>query len=150
MSQAADTNDGWKMWFLTESCNILPPPCNWGFHFLLLSAAHSLLFCLRWFKVSNAWPPALFAVTTDSWRMRCVVLVTQAPLFAVVSHRHVGSVCRCFSRRFSSTFLRRPQAPMTTNGWSYKPSLEYAQVCVSVHFLKENCPFWHWLLMCDC
>lgn len=86
-------------------------------------------------------PPALFAVTTDSWRILCIVLVTEALLFAVVSHRHVGSVCRCFSRRFSSTFLRRPQAPMTTNGWSYKPSLEYAQVCVSVHFVKENCPF---------
>lgn len=56
---------------------------------------------------------------------------------AVVSHRHVDFVCRYFSRRFSCTYLRRPPALMSTNGWSSKPSREYAQVCVHFNQLSS-------------
>lgn len=37
-------------------------------------------------------------------------------------------VCRCSSRRFSSTSSRLPPAPTTTSGWSFKRSPEYVQV----------------------
>lgn len=37
-------------------------------------------------------------------------------------------MCRCSSRKFSSTFSRLPPALTTTSGWSFKPSLEYVQV----------------------
>lgn len=96
-------------------------------------AACILLFCLRRFKVLNAWPPAVFLLwmlNRSSSRIPCFASAKQALVFlAVVSDCNVGpSVCRCSSRRFSSTFSRLPQAPMTTSGWSFKPSLEYAQV----------------------
>lgn len=54
-------------------------------------------------------------------------------------HCHMNSLNRCSSRRFSCIFLRRPQAPMTTNGWLYKPSLEYVQVGFSLYFHFSLC-----------
>lgn len=118
MQQAADANDIWEMSFLTECCNILPPRCNW---FALLPA-----FCYPQFILLSELllpPPA-----------RKIMWASDG----VFTHPCV-SVCRCSSKRFSCTFLRRPQALMTTSGWSYKPSLEYVQVCVTVFIsLKEN------------
>ncbi len=132
----------------------------WVWHFSVLfhhhqrSPASSLLFCLSPFKVSNAWPPAMFAVSTEesscgllenieccaghAGSSRCFF----ALLFVwhvAVSYHHMDFVCRCSSRRFSCTFSRRPRAPTTTSGWSYKPSLEYVQVCVLIS-LKGNWP----------
>ena len=77
-----------------------------------------------------------------SCRQLVVFVFFSAPLCmaAVDSHCHMDSVCRFSSRRFSCTFLRRQQAPMTTSGWSFKPSPEYVQVCVSgFYFVKGNC-----------
>lgn len=112
--------------------------CNWV-------ALLPTVYCSVWVasKLSNAWPPsAIFAVSTEE--KLCGLLMVFSPVLfydCCCFDCHVVSVCRCSSRRFFCTFLRRPQAPMTTSGWSYKPSLEYVQVCVTVFIsLKEIFP----------
>lgn len=143
--RAADINDVWEMWFLTECCNIPPPRCNWGFHYDLLSAAPPFyysvwvgsnflitLYVYRRWKLM--WAPGEYCVSCWSRRQSMVF----SPLLFTCCSFSLSrglSVCRCSSRRFSSTFLRRPQAPTTTSGWSYKPSLEYVQVCLGFLFV---------------
>lgn len=126
--------------FSWNSVPNLCPVCNLHLYCLLLWAAYSSISLFSswcsfavpllkfahsgsWWCNSGTWFIYVFCCLSGFFPFPCVCQ-------AVLSHCHVDFVCRCFSRRFSSTYLRRPQALMSTNGWSSKPSLEYAQVCV--------------------
>lgn len=143
--QPADTNSRWKKVF--SSWNSVPLSCpisNPGLRCLLHSAAFSTLSFLSWcsFRGVTSCCVSSEVCSHGSWYdvfqepdlfIFCCLLffwVCQA-----VFHCQVNFVCRYFSRRFSCTYLRRPQALMSTNGWSSKPSREYAQVCVHLNQL---------------
>lgn len=163
LSVSQMTHDGWTIWFLSECCNILSLFCWQKRGSFIFSF---FIFCLKWFKflmrdhlLCLLWLLKRLSTPGEYCCVEwcCVLFWSCGPFFlsflflrlwhAAVSPRHslTGSLRRCFSRRFSCTFSRRPQAPLTTNGWSYKRSLEYVQVCV--HFLKENTSL---LLLCNC
>ncbi len=64
--------------------------------------------------------------------------VTDLGIFKVKTWLYLCfSLLRCFSKRFFFIFWKRPQARMTTNGWSFNPSLEYVLVwklSFTIHF----------------
>lgn len=141
LTHMMDGRRGFSQWAVTflhlreiERFTFLPPFCC--LYFIILFETVQSFECVA--------TCCVFAVNAEQELLRntlfCVGQASACFLVVVSDYNVDPSVCRCSSRRFSSTFLRRPRAPMTTSGWSFKPSLEYAQVGFPV-IVKQKTAF---------
>lgn len=124
-------------------CNILPPlPTVYSSESNCRTFDIHLLYLLYPLEGNRVLllEGCVWAFSFFFWLCRQLKVVFTSPCVCdSYLHCHMNSLNRCSSRRFSCIFLRRPQAPMTTNGWLYKPSLEYVQVGFSLYFHFSLC-----------